>query len=484
MKILWCYPNQHMRVTPPGGIAIITACLKRAGYNNIELFDATWFPVDAELESARVDRDVERAKRKMHPEYTWDGTGFRIENVNMYDAWRQKVIDYKPDVIISSLVEDTYYIWKKMMGRVTDQSFVHIVGGVFPTAAPHLFEDNCDYLCRGEGDEAIPEMIDLISQGKSCKDVLNVWPNPLRPVLDVNTLPITDHTIFPEKSLYRPFQGKIVKIATIETQRGCPFKCAYCNSPGKNTLYAEEDAGKFFRRRSIEHIRAEMVDLIEKHQITFAWVITDTLLTMPPREFDEFCDMWEEFNLPFFAQTRPELFNPYQAKRLKEVGCQKINIGVEHGSAEFRKKYIGRVYKNEVAIRAFDTAHEANLSTTCNFIIGYPYETLEDGMESVKLATKLKSQDLNVLIFTPYHGTPLRKAAVDGGFISNDLIVDMRTEGQSSFLNMPPPYMSIDDIQYLHDNFVSMVRLLENGTPYEEIWENVQKRTDFVRIVA
>ena len=461
MKILWCYPNQHMRVTPPGGIAIITACLKRAGYSDIELFDATWFPIDTELESARTDRDKERSKRGMMPEYSWDGTGFRIENVNMYDAWRQKVIDYKPDVIISSLVEDTYYIWQKMMDRVTDQSFVHIVGGVFPTAAPHLFDDNCDYLCRGEGDEAIPEMIDLISQGKSCKDVLNVWPNPLRPVLDVNELPITDHTIFPEKSLYRPFQGKIVKIATIETQRGCPFKCAYCNSPGKNTLYAEEDAGKFFRRRSIEHIRAEMVDLIEKHQITFAWVITDTLLTMPPREFDEFCDMWEEFNLPFFAQTRPELFNPYQAKRLKEVGCQKINIGVEHGDPEFRKKYIGRVYKNELAIKAFDIAHEAGLSTTCNFIFGYPYETMEDAMKSVRLAARLKSDDLNGFIFTPYHGTPLRKVAVDAGFISDDLIVDMRNDDQGTFLDMPPPYMSKKDIQYMHDNFVNMVREIE-----------------------
>ena len=33
-----------MRVTPPGAIAILSACLKRAGYNNIELFDATWYP--------------------------------------------------------------------------------------------------------------------------------------------------------------------------------------------------------------------------------------------------------------------------------------------------------------------------------------------------------------------------------------------------------------------------------------------------------
>ena len=204
-----------------------------------------------------------------------------------------------------------------------------------------------------------------------------------------------------------------------------------------------------------------MDDLIEKHQITFAWVITDTLLTMPPREFDAFCDMWEEFNLPFFAQTRPELFTPYQAKRLKEVGCQKINIGVEHGDPEFRKKYIGRDYKNDLAIKAFDIAHEAELSTTCNFIFGYPYETMDDAMKSVRLASKLKSNDLNGFIFTPYHGTPLRKMAVDAGFISDDLIVDMRNDDQGTFLEMPPPYMSKNDIQYMHDNFVRMVRELE-----------------------
>ena len=127
-----------MRVTPPGGVAIITACLKRAGYHNIELFDATWFPIDSNLRSARSDRDKERAKRGMLPEYSWDGFGYRIENIDMYTAWRMKAEEYKPDVIISSLVEDTYYMWLKMMDKISDlkHTFTHIVGGVFPTAAP------------------------------------------------------------------------------------------------------------------------------------------------------------------------------------------------------------------------------------------------------------------------------------------------------------------------------------------------------------
>ena len=103
-----------MRVTPPGGVAIITACLKKAGYHNIELFDATWYPVDDEENFARPDRDVERAKRQMFPEYKWerddvDSSFFMLEDTDMYSAWRKKVIDYKPDVIISSIVEDTYY---------------------------------------------------------------------------------------------------------------------------------------------------------------------------------------------------------------------------------------------------------------------------------------------------------------------------------------------------------------------------------------
>tara|TARA_Y100000768_G_scaffold227257_1_gene171566 strand:- start:551 stop:1927 length:1377 start_codon:yes stop_codon:yes gene_type:complete len=451
-----------MRVTPPGGVAIITACLKRAGYHNIELFDATWYPVDEE-QFSRPDRDKEREKRKMFPEYKWERDDiepdfFTLENENMYVAWRKKVLEYNPDVIISSIVEDTYYIWRKFMDQIKDQKFISVVGGVFITYNPKEFIGKADYICRGEGDEVIPELMDLISDGKDGHHLPNIYPNEMRPALNVNTLPPTDHEIFDKRSLYRPFQGKIIKIATVETQRGCPFKCKFCNSPSNAGIYKEETDSLFFRHRTVEHIEMEIQHLIKTIDVEFLWIVTDTLLTTSKKKFDEFCDMYSKYKIPFFAQTRPELLSSHQAKRLVEIGCEKLNMGVEHGDPQFRKDVIGRVYDNHKAIDAFRIAKEAGLSTTCNFIIGYPYETMESCMKSVDLAAQLGCDDTNAFIYTPYHGTPMRDMCVDAGFIDKDLIVEMRSDDQGSFLNMPPPYMSREDIQYMFDNFVTLYR--------------------------
>ena len=179
--------------------------------------------------------------------------------------------------------------------------------------------------------------------------------------------------------------------------------------------------------------------------------------------------MYSKYKLPFFTQTRPELLSPYQAKTLKELGCLKLNMGVEHGDPKFRREVIGRIYDNEKAIDAFRIAREAGLSTTCNFIIGYPYETMENCMQSVELAARLGCTDTNAFIYTPYHGTPMRDMCVQGGFIEDDLIVEMRSDDQGTYLNMPKPYMSREDIQYMFDNFVRLFRERERELKGETI---------------
>ena len=463
-----------MRVTPPGGIAILSACLKRAGYHDMKLFDATWYPVDQQLRDegkAGGNRDRDRQKRGMFPDYEWkrDDIKLELEDVDMYTAFRDMVLDFEPDVIISSIVEDTFYLWKKFMEKISDRKFINICGGVFCTYFPQAFEGKCDYICRGEGDELLPELMDLISEGKTGHHLANVHPNPMRPAINVNTLPVTDHEIFDERSLYRPFQGEIIKIATVETQRGCPFKCKFCNSPSNASLYKEETDSLFFRHRTVEHQEAEIIDLIDKHDIEVLWIVTDTFLTMSKKKFDEWAKMYSKYQLPFFTQTRPELLTEHQARTLKELGCLKLNMGVEHGDPKFRRDVIGRVYENDRAIEAFRIANDAGLSTTCNFIIGYPYETMENCQQSIELAARLNCNDTNAFIYTPYHGTPMRDMCVDAGFVPDDLIVEMRSDDQGTYLDMPRPYMNKEEIQYMYNNFVHLFRARERELKGETI---------------
>ena len=69
--------------------------------------------------------------------------------------------------------------------------------------------------------------------------------------MDLNTVPIPDWDLFDRGSLYRPMQGKIYRTVGVETQRGCPYTCTFCNSPGNNVIYKEETNKIFHRKKSI-----------------------------------------------------------------------------------------------------------------------------------------------------------------------------------------------------------------------------------------
>ena len=49
------------------------------------------------------------------------------------------------------------------------------------------------------------------------------------------------------------------------------------------------------------------------------------------------------------------------------------------------------------------------------------------------------------------------------------MIVEMRSDDQGTYLNMPKPYMSREDIQYMFDNFVRLFRERERELKGETI---------------
>jgi radical SAM superfamily enzyme YgiQ (UPF0313 family) len=452
----------------PNGIAILSAVLKKAGFKNIELFDPTFYESHEITRAQREGKSRYDAREKMGQirPFSFKERNINLKTTNMFEDFVNKVNTFKPDIIFASILEDTFPIFVKFMEKIKDKKIPCLAGGVFPSSVPEriLREDFIDYVCRGEGESALVELCNALEERKDPSNIKNLWvkksgkiiaKNPIQPALDVNTLPVQDLSIFDDISLHRPMTGKIYRMAPVETQRGCPYACRFCNSPEKNEFYNTQNAGRFFRKRTMNHVHTELKNLITNYNIEYIFFITDTFLAMSEKEFDEFCEMYSEFKLPFFMNTRPETVTERRAKKLKEINCHRVNIGVEHGNHEFRVKIVGRNYRDESAIKAFALMYEAGISTVSNNILGYPDETRELIFDTVELTRKLKCNDINAFTFIPYQGTSLRGLCEKKKYLDKEKLASIyETE---SLLSMPT--ISKKEIGGLVKTFVLYSRL-------------------------
>ena len=314
-----------------------------------------------------------------------------------------------------------------------DRTYKTLFGGVFATFADDklIKNKNVDYICRGEGEEAVMEMCKKLCSADRIDNVRNftlkvdgqIYRNPLRPAVDLDTVPIPDWDLFDPGSICRPMQGKIWRCVGFETQRGCPYTCTYCNSPGNNVIYKEEGNRIFHRKKSIKRIKQELDSLVKKYDPELIYFVVDTFLAMSHKEFDEFKEMYMDYKIPFWMNTRAETITEHRAEGLEEMNMLRTSIGLEHGNAEYRQKVILKGFDNQMMIDATQMLYDAGIPISINNIIGFPGETRSLIFDTIELNRKLKGIDTtNVAIFAPFHGTPLRKLCLDMGYIKDSFI--------------------------------------------------------------
>ena len=194
--------------------------------------------------------------------------------------------------------------------------------------------------------------------------------------------------------------------------------------------------------------------LIKKYDPELIYFLSDTFLAMSNKEFDEFKEMYMEYKIPFWMNTRAETINQHRADSLEEMNMLRCDIGIEHGNFDYRKNYLKRNVSDEIQIRAFEMLSDHKYTPKANCIIGMPDETRELIFDTVNFVRKLPKtiEGTGAFIFAPYHGTPLRELAIKKGYIKGDEIVTLGiTGGDKSMLNMP--HLSSDEIAGLAKTF-------------------------------
>ena len=485
-KVLIVYPNLSMMLTPSYAIGLWTAILKEQKYN-VDLFDCTpYMPTYEFVGKSKPDSDIgasldesasaTRANKLMASRKFDPIKLFGKPKTDLIGDFERKIKDFKPHaIIISTLVEDTWPQVKDLMKVAAKYPEVKsIVGGVFPTMAPEevIADENISLIAEGEGEHTIPEFCEAVRndnpinkiKGTRSKDAFGfIHNNPPRQLVNVNDV-IPDFSLFDERRFMRPLGSKVWKAMPIETYRGCPYKCAFCNSPAQVFIAKQQDQGLYTRRKTMDTVRRELEAMVERYNPNFLYINDDAFMARPKKEVKEFAEMYKDFRLPFWCQTRFENVDADKIGWLREVGLYRMSFGLEHGNEQFRQKRLFRNIKNKAMIDKAKILGEFELPYSINVIIGMPYETRDLVFETINLAKDIKTFDsIAANIFAPYRGTALRKMAIDEGWLDPSLQATSFIE--KSILTMPKPYLQPQEMLGLQRTFPLYVSMPESYYP-------------------
>ncbi len=441
LKVMFIYPNlKGMNMLPPG-VALLSAVLKQAGYK-VRLFDTTSYE---SIEGKSSDSDASKADRLMARPFTMPNK-ILLKTSNCFEDFEKEVLDFQPDLLALSSTEDMWNLGIKLLKRVRHLNILTIAGGVFPTFAPKLALSypEVDIVCKGEGEDALRTLCDRLSKGQPYDDVGNLWikkadgsakVNPTR-MVDMDANPLIDMSLFEEGRYYRPMGGRVWRMFPVETHRGCPYTCAFCNSPSQMEMYKHEEGKSYLRRKSFANMRRELLFYKNEMKAEYLYFWADTFFSWKKGEFEEFAEMYKEINLPFWCQTRIETVTQERLELMKNIGCARLSFGLEHGNEQFRKSWLRRPVTNDLMVKNFKIVKDSGIPFSVNNIMGFPHETEELAFDTIRFNKFIDSDDRNAYQFTPFHGTPLRQECERLGLVKDEDIVQSFVVGDS-ILDMP-----------------------------------------------
>lgn len=330
-----------------------------------------------------------------------------------------------------------------------------IWGGIHATVRPAEALSHADFVCRGEGETALDELLQALARGAGADAIAGVWArrggcivdNGLRPLLpDLDALPFFDFSgenqfvhapdlgrIVPlDAERLRlalpqvPFhEGRLLRVYRTMTDRGCPHGCAYCNVPTVKALFR---GGKtpYFRHRGVDHVMEELRRITERYAfIEGVQLFDDTFFSRQTDWLRRFAARYKrEIGLPFYCQASPTTLSAEKLDILMDAGLCYVEMGIQTGSPKIREVF-RRPESDETVIAGARLLHSRRprlLAPDYHVIIDSPWEDDEDLLATVRLLARLpKPFGLAIASLVYFPETELyRRARAEGRIVDEE----------------------------------------------------------------
>jgi len=366
---------------PPYNIALLAAVLKSAGLH------ADCFDLNRTL---YISCHQEACAWQLSDLYAfWQSQdkirNFIFSNYKFINEFINKLETYD---IIGFSVQSLNFVFTIELAKLIKKQFPQktiVAGGpeCFQNFNPeYLMGFNCfDGICCGEGEEALPELIDKIQNNEQWETpgfLLKIQNNHCncgarKLIEDLDSLPFADFS----------FVGRKTEKLCISTSRGCISRCTFCH---------EKSHWEKFRMRSVSSV-VEELSILKKEfpQLHFVY-LNDSLINGNMREFEKFCNLMVTKNLGIkwggHILVRKEMDSAF-LKRMKRAGAERLNYGVESGSNAVLAM-MNKTFNRELALRVLKNTKEADISFSVNLIVGHPGETETELEETAALLRQIR----------------------------------------------------------------------------------------------
>jgi len=162
---------------------------------------------------------------------------------------------------------------------------------------------------------------------------------------------------------------------------------------------------------------------------------------------------------------------------LRRAGCNEIHLGVESGSDKILKRMHKGITLKQVE-NAVHLSKKHNFWVNTFFMIGIPYETLEDMRSTITFIKKIKPDSINLCTFTPYPGTELYDYCVNRKLIQHDDNYEMfKYVGHHSTSNYFLENVSRDDYKKILDEILNLTSSISNAVTIKKLCYRVKSLT-------
>ena len=321
------------------------------------------------------------------------------------------ILATEPDIVALSC-----YVWNIVTMRAVCEilrrerpGVLIVLGGpeVGPVGERVLRATPADAVVKSEGEVPFSQIAAAARAGAPLTGVAGLWvregarivETPDAPiVMDLNTLPS------PHQPAFLPPGRRFV---SIETQRGCVFRCNFC--------FYNKDLSIRNRRFDLDRVLGEILFWLDRDVIQI--YLMDPVFNLNAKRAKDICRFIAAHNargVKFHAEVWAEFIDDELAALMRAANLQFVEVGLQT-TEETALAAVERRLRMEPFLAGLEHLKRHGIGFDLQLIYGLPGDTLASFRRSLDFAARLDPPALSVFVLMVLPGTELwRKAEAIG----------------------------------------------------------------------